>query len=172
MKVKNDVKEKKDVRLRVAGGFYDDKLERWAKDFDQKHQLHVEWLGWVDYRLLAPIVRDSDFGLFLNQPGPRYLKGLPTKIFEYMIMGLPVVSATGPLLDALINNNNLGITVDSTNSHDVALGIERLLSENNLPEIGKIGRKIVLESYCWEAKENKLLGIIDKLTSDEISSFN
>lgn len=159
------VREKQDVRLRVAGGFYDPKLEKWAKDFDQKHQLQVEWLGWVDYRALAPVVRDSDFGIFLNQPGPRYLKGLPTKIFEYMIMGLPVVSATGPLLDALINNNNIGITVDSTNSNDVALGIEKLLSKNSLSEIGEIGRKMVTESYCWEAKENKLLGIIDKLTS-------
>jgi len=31
--------------------------------------------------------------------------------------------------------------------------------------MGKRGNKIVNESYCWEAKEDKLLRIIEKLTN-------
>jgi glycosyltransferase involved in cell wall biosynthesis len=101
----------------------------------------------------------------MNQPGPRYLKGLPTKIFEYMIMGLPVVSATGPLLKTLINKYNIGLTVDSTNIDSIAKGIEKMAQRKNLKEMGKRGNKIVKESYCWEAKEDKLLRIIEKLTN-------
>ena len=159
------VREKYNLKLRIAGDFYDKELKIWAKAYDKENNLDIDWLGWVDYRELAPVIRDADFGLFMNQPGPRYLKGLPTKIFEYMIMGLPVVSATGPLLKTLINKYNIGLTVDSTNIDSIAKGIEKMAQRKDLKEMGKRGNKIVKESYCWEAKEDKLLRIIEKLTN-------
>ena len=158
------VREKIDLKLRIAGDFYDKELKTWAKAYDKENNLDVDWLGWVDYRELAPIINDADFGLFMNQPGPRYLKGLPTKIFEYMIMGLPVVSATGPLLKTLIEKHNIGLTVDSTDINSIAKGIEKMAQRKDLKEMGKKGNDIVKKSYCWEAKEDKLLRIIEKLT--------
>ena len=89
------LKERRNISLRIVGGFYDRELEKWAHQYDSENELDIDWLGWVAYRELAPVIAASDCGLFVNQPGPRLLKGLPTKIFEYMIMGLPVVSATG-----------------------------------------------------------------------------
>ena len=159
------VREKRDLKLRIAGDFYDNELKAWAKSYDKENNLDIDWLGWVDYRELAPVIRDADFGLFMNQPGPRYLKGLPTKIFEYMIMGLPVVSATGPLLKALIEKHEIGLTVDSTNIDSVAKGIEKMAKRTDLNEMGKRGNQVVKESYCWEAKEIKLLKIVEKLTN-------
>jgi glycosyltransferase involved in cell wall biosynthesis len=158
------VRIKNKIKLRVAGGFYDEELELWAKEYDKENNLEVEWLGWVDYKELAPIINTSDFGLFMNQPGPRYLKGLPTKIFEYMLMGLPVVSATGPLLKSLILRNKIGLTVDSTNIDSIAKGIEKMIKLKDWEEMGKRGQKLVTTNYCWEAKEDKLLNIINKLT--------
>ncbi|MEC8997026.1 MAG: glycosyltransferase family 4 protein, partial [Candidatus Thermoplasmatota archaeon] len=155
----------REIILRVAGGFYDKELEEWAHKYNSENELNIEWLGWVDYRKLAPVIASSDCGLFVNQPGPRYLKGLPTKIFEYMIMGLPVVSATGPLLDSLINGKNLGITVDSTDPEALSKGIESLMKNSNLQGMGRKAHNTVKKNYCWETKENKLLKIIDKLTS-------
>mgnify|MGYP001986149774 CR=1 FL=1 len=159
------LKEGNDITLRVAGGFYDQKLEKWAHRYDSENRLNVEWLGWVDYRELAPVIADSDCGLFVNQPGPRFLKGLPTKIFEYMIMGLPVVSATGPLLNSLVYGKNLGITIDSTSPESLADGIATLMENKNLQEMGMRARDTVKKNYCWEAKEDKLLRIIEKLTN-------
>ena len=159
------LKERRNISLRIVGGFYDRELERWAHQYDSENELDIDWLGWIDYRELAPVIADSDCGLFVNQPGPRYLKGLPTKIFEYLIMGLPVVSATGPLLDSLINGKNLGVTVDSTNPESLSDGIETLMEHSNLQEMGKRAHDTVKKNYCWEAKEDKLLRIIEKLTS-------
>jgi len=70
-----------DVRLMIAGGFYDDNLEQKCRAFDREHDLQVEWLGWVDHRELAGVVSQASLGLSLLQPTERYLKGLPTKIF-------------------------------------------------------------------------------------------
>ena len=159
------VKMKNNIKLRIAGGFYDKELEFWAKKYDKENNLEIEWLGWVNYKKLAPIISTSDFGLFMNQPGPRYLKGLPTKIFEYMLMGLPVVSATGPLLKALISRNKIGINVDSTDIDSITEGIENMIKLNDWEEMGKRGKKLVSTKYCWEAKEAKLLDIIMKLTN-------
>ena len=80
-------------------------------------------------------------------------------------MGLPVVSATGPLLDSLINGKNLGVTIDSTNPESLSDGIETLMRNSSLQDMGERAHDIVMKNYCWEAKEDKLLRIIKKLTS-------
>ena len=39
-----------------------------------------------------------------------------------------------------------------------------MAQRKDLKEMGKKGNDIVKKSYCWEAKEEKLLRIIEKLT--------
>ena len=157
------VREKLNLKLKIVGDFYDNKLKNWAINYDKKHKLEIDWMGWINYRELAPVIRNADFGLFMNQPGPRYLKGLPTKIFEYMIMELPVLSAKGPLLNTLINKNDIGLTVDSTNVDSIARGMEQMATMTDLQAKGTKGNELVRKYFCWEAKEHKLLKIIDTL---------
>jgi glycosyltransferase involved in cell wall biosynthesis len=131
------IKRKEEYKSPYSWWFLRWEWEKWAHQYGSENELDIDWLGWVDYRELAPVIADSDCGLFVNQPGPRYLKGLPTKIFEYMIMGLPVVSATGPLLDSLINGKNLGVTVDSDKSRIVVRWNRTLMEHSNYRKWGK-----------------------------------
>ena len=49
--------------------------------------------------------------------------------------------------------------------NSIANGIEKMAQRKDLKEMGKKGSDIVKKSYCWEAKEEKLLNIISKLTN-------
>ena len=145
-----------DVRLMIAGGFYDDNLEQKCRAFDREHDLQVEWLGWVDHRELAGVVSQASLGLSLLQPTERYLKGLPTKIFEYLIMGLPVLSARGPLLDRLIALSAAGLSIDSTSPATVAAGMRELLSRDDLATMASKGQHIARKLFTWDARQGKL----------------
>ena len=157
------LRELLDARLMVAGGFYDDNLERKCRAFDREHELQVEWLGWVDHRELAGVVTQASLGLFLNQPSERYLKGLPTRIFEYLIMGLPILSARGPLLDRLIALSAAGQSVDSTSPAAVAAGMWELLSRDDLATMASQGQRIARKLFTWDARQGKLLELYARL---------
>lgn len=158
------LKKEIDATLTIAGGFYDLRLEKWAHDFDKKNDLKINWLGWINYRDLAPIFSEASIGLCLLQNQARYDRAIATKIFEYMLMGIPVLTSKGYLVERLIKKGKCGKTVDATNAHKVAEGMKTLLQNTNLEKIGKYGSDFSREKFVWEKREEKLLRIIDKLT--------
>ena len=157
------LRESLDAQLVVAGGFHDDELERKCYAFDQEHDLRVKWLGWVNHRELARVLSQASLGLFLSQPSERYLKGIPTKIFEYLIMGLPILSARGPLLDRLVASSAAGQSVDSTNPAAVAAGMWELLSRDDLATMALQGQHIARNLFTWDAQQGKLSELYARL---------
>ena len=69
----------------------------------KKNNLNIKWKGWINYTELAPHFSEADIGLCILQDSERYMKAIATKIFEYLIMGLPVVTSKGHMSDKLIN---------------------------------------------------------------------
>ena len=159
----NIVKKEVDISLTIAGGFYDSRLEKWAHDFDKKNNLNINWLGWVNYRDLAPIFSEASIGLCLLQNQARYERAIATKIFEYMLMGIPVLTSKGYLVEKLIEKGKCGKTVDASNAQEVAEGMKSLLQNINLEQMGIYGSDFSRKRFVWEKREKKLLKIIEKL---------
>ena len=158
------VKSEMEIKLTLVGGFYDKNLEQWAKDYDKENELQVEWIGWVNYKNLAPIFSKANVGLCLLQNQARYDRAIATKIFEYLLMGIPVLTSKGYLVEKLIQKGQCGKVVDATNSSEVAKGIINLLKNSDLEKKGEQGFKFSRERFVWEKREANLLKIIDKLT--------
>jgi len=159
----NEVKKNAEVELTIVGGFYDKKLEMWAKDYDKKNNLGINWLGWINYKELTPIFSDTSLGLCLLQNQERYNKAIATKIYEYLVMGIPVISSKGLFVDRLIERANCGKSVDGTSVNSVAKAIIDLLKED-LQKIGYNGQQFARKRFMWEKREEKLSEIIGKLT--------
>ena len=97
--------------------------------------------------------RDRFFGLEVEGLGIVYL--------EASACGVPViVGKSGGAPDAVIENKT-GLTVDGTNSKEIAEAVCKLLSDTKLAtQMGDEGRKWVVENWRWEIwsdKFNKLL---------------
>ena len=158
------VKSEIEIKLTLVGGFYNKDLERWAKDYDKKNELQIEWIGWVNYRDLAPIFSRATLGLCLLQNQARYDRAIATKIFEYLLMGVPVLTSSGHLVEELIQKAECGKAVDATNVSEVAKGIINLLRNNNLEKMGDQGADFSRGKFVWEKREANLLKIIKQMT--------
>jgi len=163
IKAYNMVKEHIEAELTIIGGFYDSKLEKWAKDYDSKNNLNIKWKGWVDYRKLAPHFLDADIGLCILQDSERYMKAIATKIFEYLIMGLPVITSKGHMSDKLIQKVKCGISVDSSSEKEISQGIIKLLKQESIKKISKNTMLVSREKYIWERREEKIIKVINNL---------
>ena len=157
------VKKDIDAELTIIGGFYDSKLEKWAKEYDSKNNLNIKWKGWVNYTELAPHFTEADIGLCILQDSERYMKAIATKIFEYLIMGLPVITSKGHMSDKLIQKGKCGISVDSSSETEIAKGILNLLNQESIKIMAKNTIQFSREKYIWERREEKMIKVINNL---------
>ncbi|MEE3192474.1 MAG: glycosyltransferase, partial [Candidatus Thermoplasmatota archaeon] len=156
--------ERIEAELLIAGGFHDDRdFEAWCHDYCNRHGLRVKWLGWVDHRELAEVLQGCQVGLSLLQPVPRYECAMPTKIFEYMLCGLPVLATQSPVLRNFINRTGCGATVDSTDPDAIAAAMEALLMSPDRQAMARRGQRIAKRCLTWEVRQGKLLALYARL---------
>lgn len=110
------------------------------------------------------IIAKCHIGLAILQPIPNYLESYPTKMFEYMALGLPVIASSFPLYREIVDGNNCGICVDPTNSTEIAQAIQWLIDHpEDAVSMGTRGQEAVRNKYNWSTEANKLLELYDIL---------
>jgi glycosyltransferase involved in cell wall biosynthesis len=110
------------------------------------------------------IIAQCDIGLAILQPIPNYIESYPTKLFEYMAMGLPVIASNFQLYKEIVEGNNCGICVDPLNPKEVAEAIEYLIDHpEEAKKLGENGRYAVLKKYNWEKEGKKLINLYEEL---------
>jgi len=121
---------------------------------------NVEYKGFLSRKKLADILNQIKAGLVLRHPVPHYLTSYPTKLFEYMSAGVPVIAADFPIWRKIIVNARCGLLVDPLDPQAIADSIVYILEHpEEAGEMGKNGRKAVEEKYNWSREEKKLLGL-------------
>jgi glycosyltransferase involved in cell wall biosynthesis len=127
-------------------------------------EARVQIPGPIPHEEVFDVLVRSHIGLAVLHPDPNYVDSLPTKLFEYMAAGLPVVASNFPLWKEIVEGNRCGITVDPLDSKAIAQAIEYLLTHpEEALQMGENGRRAVEEKYNWEAESKKLLGVYSKL---------
>ena len=98
------------------------------------------------------ISRQCIAGLAILKPIGNYVKSYPTKIFEYMAVGLPVVASNFSLYKEIVEDNNIGWCVDPNSPSDIA---DVLIEIINSKIIEKISYRAVKQSsnYSWKNEE-------------------
>lgn len=131
----------------------------------EEYNLHnVDFHGRMPAHEGWPIIAQCDIGLAVLQPIPNYVESYPTKVFEYMAMGLPVIASNFPLYQEIIERHNCGICVDPHNPQELAKAVNTLLTDNELAAaMGANGRRAVEEVYNWQNEERKLLDLYQEL---------
>mgnify|MGYP000853804848 CR=1 FL=1 len=139
------------------------------------------YIGWekVDYRGMLPfgyipkILAESYLGVALlrysgNTAGKTGTLG-NTKLFEYMLAGLPVICTDFILWKNIINTYECGICVEPTDTNAISLAIHEMFSnQEKAKRMGENGRKAVLEKYNWNIEEQKLLSLYKQLIDERI----
>lgn len=98
-------------------------------------------------------------GLAVLEPEPNYIESFPTKMFEYMALGLPVIVSNFPLYREVVEGSACGACVDPLDSAALASALEQLLRDPAMAqELGRNGRDAVQKRYRWDQQLDALEG--------------
>jgi glycosyltransferase involved in cell wall biosynthesis len=120
--------------------------------------------GKVEYSKVSSFLSAADIVFSILQPIPNYKESLPTKIFEYMQHGLPVITNNFPLYKKYVADNYCGICIDFNNIEDAVGRITELLKEREkLMVMAKNGKSVTQNQYNWKSQEIKLLEVYSSM---------
>jgi len=91
----------------------------------------------------------------------------PLKLGEYMACERPVVASDINGVGPVLREAKAGIPVPLENPYELAQAIIKLLKDKHLrEEMGRNGRKFVLENLSWEAATKKLVQAYESVIAD------
>jgi glycosyltransferase involved in cell wall biosynthesis len=132
----------------------------------QAEGLNVELLGFMKSTEAHPLIAKVHIGLAVIDRIPNYTGSLSTKLFEYMALGMPLITSDFPLYKELIESINCGICVAPEKPEELAQAIQFLVENPaEAAAMGQRGRAAVMNGYNWKTEEAKLLGIYQSLES-------
>jgi len=122
--------------------------------------------GWVPFSELPKWFVQSDIGLVPWHTKKKFPpQVIPTKMFEYMSFGLPVVASNRLTIRRFMDGLDCGLLVEPGDPPALAEAIEYLLSRPaEARRMGERGRQAVEERYHWEAEGEKLVALYRQLT--------
>jgi len=148
-------------------GFIDKSHELQLSTLCETYKLSdITFHGYMPVHEAWSIISQCRIGLSILEPIPNSIESYPTKLFEYMAMGLPVICSNFPLYRSVVEEEICGRCVNPLNPEEIAEAIRWLLQNpSEADSMGRNGRKAVLERYNWEIESKKLIKFYKELDS-------
>jgi len=124
----------------------------------------------VPHEAVAEKVLRARIGIIPLPDLPKFHHNIPTKLFEYMALGMPVILSDLPPSRPFVQSGNFAISVSPNNPYEYAQAIRQLIASPDLRnQMGKEGRRLVESRYNWDAEVAKLLSLYGKLLCQDSS---
>ncbi|WP_322819918.1 glycosyltransferase family 4 protein [Chloroflexus sp.] len=118
----------------------------------------------VPHDQVAPRVRQARIGFIPLPDLPKFQHNIPTKLFEFMALGMPVVLSDLPPSRPFVGDGRCAIMVPPDDSEAYASAILRLLDDPVLRQtMGAEGRRRVINEYNWQREAQYLLALYAEL---------
>lgn len=126
----------------------------------------IEHAGMLTRPQVAGLLARSRVGIVTLHPTRNYVNSQPTKLYEYMSAGIPVVASDFPGWRQLVEQANCGLLVDPLDPNAIANALEWLLTHPaEAEEMGRRGLLAVHERYNWEREGEALVHAYAKLAA-------
>ena len=113
-----------------------------------------KYMGACDI-LLSPHIKNPDGSAFF---------GSPTKLFEYMAMGKPIIASDLDQIGDILEHKKTAYLIEPRNIRQLSNAIQVLLDDSKLrEELGKNARVEALKKYTWEKHTEKLLEKLNEI---------
>ncbi|KUG19023.1 glycosyl transferase, group 1 [hydrocarbon metagenome] len=151
-----------DVSLTLIGNVREDLCEYTN---GSGHSDFCTFTGFLGYREMYEKLNDGTAALLVFKPAYYNISiGLPNKLFDYMLLGLPIVASDLLEIRTVVSTAECGILVNPAKVSDIADAIAYLFDHpEDARRMGANGRKAVLKKYNWSRMETKLLEIYREL---------
>ncbi|MEP3225143.1 MAG: glycosyltransferase [Parasphingorhabdus sp.] len=151
-----------EASLSLAGPFQPKELkDEVTREPGWKRTAHVDWIGRKD---LAVALANSAAGLVTLQPTDSYLQSYPTKLFEYMMGGLPIIASDFPFWRTILDDIDCAIFVDPLKPQEIARAMHWILDNpDKARKMGEVGKNAVKERFSWDIEARRLVELYEDL---------
>jgi len=126
----------------------------------------VDYKGFLDKNGMVALLEEANIGAstLLNVGQYDKIDTLPTKVYDYMSMQLPVVISNTDFAQKMNDKYHFALCVDPANPEDIANAIQWLHEHpEQAVEMGHNGRKAIESEFNWEKESEKLIGFYKEL---------
>lgn len=129
----------------------------------------LEYHGTMPFEKIHEILKTCGIGTCTLLPVGQYnhLDILPTKIYDYMMAGLPVIMSDFPYLREFNEKNKVGLCVNPENPIEIADAIKYIIHHpEEAMQMSKNGFFAVKNRFNWENEAEKLVNLYYSLIYD------
>ena len=132
---------------------------------DPRLQLVIDDERWVPRdAILAAYAEPWTATVALFPDSDHYRETEPTKFFESMAAGIPILCSDFPTWKALVADQRVGLVVDPEDPAAAAAAVHRLHRDPELARaMGARGRELVRRRYNWESQAERLVALYHEL---------
>ncbi len=153
-----------DCILEIAGRIDHDDPEGFIEDIGD----NIFYSGYLTRDRVVKLYEESIAGLCLFKPYPNNMIDPPTKIFEYMAAGIPVIASNFKNITDVVEKHNCGICVDPMDITAIRQAMKHMLDNPKEAEkMGMNGRRAIEDRLNWESHSQTLLAAYDKMMEKE-----
>lgn len=153
------------MRLKILGK---GPLEEEFKEYAQKINADVDFLGYMDYEIMAAYLKKSDVAV--NAIKRNAAQSIINKVADYFSAGIPVLN--GSLckeMQDLISDYNTGLNYEPENSNDLCNKLEELYNNSaKCAEYGKNSRKLAQEHFDRKTSYLKIIDMIENVVKQKV----
>ena len=122
----------------------------------------VEMTGWQTFDRIWSYIHASDVCLVPHQRNPHTDTTIPHKIFQYMMLGKPVLVSDCLPLARVINDSGGGLVFRYDDPIDFAAKVRQLHDDTDLrAKVSEAGREAFLDRYNWEKTSGELVRLYE-----------
>ena len=126
---------------------------------------HVRFEGWVDFARIPAYLAASDVGILPLIRSVQTDAALSHKLFQYMLMGKPVVASACVEIARVVEDARCGLLFPPGDSDALADALIQLTDPDMRARLGDNGRVAVRDRYSWSHAASRLLQVYRELES-------
>jgi glycosyltransferase involved in cell wall biosynthesis len=127
-------------------------------------QGHVKLHGRLPYSQVPAWIRSGRIGLVTLQAIPKFMKNIPSKMFEYWACGLPVIASDLPPIRQFLLDGKNGLFFQPSSPEDLARAIRFLLNHPaEARTMGDFARELVRSKWNVDRQIDHLVNFYERI---------
>jgi glycosyltransferase involved in cell wall biosynthesis len=140
----------------IGSGLFRETVARVAKDAECASRVH--FCDPVPSSEFVHYLKDADLGHVIHEGrGVNMMVTLPSKLFDYLHAGIPVIASDGPEISRIVRQWNVGWVVAPSSIESIQKAISEFLSEH--PDHAALRKNCAAaaKQFCWDREKRRFL---------------
>lgn len=151
----------------VGDGYFRPQLE--AQTRAERMEDAVFFEGQQPFERVHRYIEAGDISIVPHLADDLVNSTIPHKLFQYMVMGKPVVVSSAKPLRRVVESSQAGEVFASGDAASFAASVLRLTDPERRRALGENGRRAVLERYNWATESRELVRLYAEVAAQRAS---